>query len=152
MQSIRDYVDSLPIVSTHEHHIPFEDAAKLKTLEQVFAQSYVRLCGVKPDTRALSHNYANVYVDLCWLPVVCTSACERALHSLIEAAHDSSRIAWGGDCWLVTESYAGSLAMRSVLTKVLSEKIASGYLPEHRAQRLAERILSENARQLYRLG
>lgn len=104
------------------------------------------------EVAALSHNYANVYVDLCWLPVICTSACERALHSLIEAARDSSRITWGGDSWLVTESYAGSLAMRHVLTRVLSDKVADGYLPEHRARRLAERILSENAKELYKLG
>ena len=103
------------------------------------------------EIAALSHNYANVYVDLCWLPVVCTSACERALHSLIEAARDGSRVTWGGDCWLVTESYAGSLAMRHVLGKVLSEKLADGYLTERRAQRLAERILSDNAKELYPL-
>ncbi len=100
---------------------------------------------------ALSHNYANVYVDLCWLPIICTSAAERALHSLIEAGRDSSRVAWGGDCWIVTESYAASLAMRQVLKKALSEKTAAGYLTESRARRFAERILSENAKCLYGL-
>jgi len=104
------------------------------------------------EIAALSHNYANVYADLCWLPVICTSAAEHALHSLIEAARDSSRVTWGGDCWFVTESYAGSLAMRHILKKVLSEKVAEGYLTEGRARRLAERILSENAKELYKLG
>lgn len=104
------------------------------------------------ETAALSHNYANVYVDLCWLPIISTSAAERALHALIEAGRDSSRVTWGGDCWIVTESYGASLAMRHVLKKVLSEKVADGYLTEARACRLAERILSENAKELYKLG
>jgi len=101
---------------------------------------------------ALSHNYPNVYVDLCWLPIISTSAAERALHSLIEAGRDSSRVTWGGDCWIITESYGASLAMRHVLKKVLSDKVAEGYLTEARARRFAERALSENAKELYKLG
>ena len=101
------------------------------------------------EIAALSHNYPNVYADLCWLPAICTSAAERLLHSLIETARDSTRVTWGGDCWMVTESYAHSLAARYVVKKVLSEKVASGYLTEARARRWAERILSVNARELY---
>jgi len=104
------------------------------------------------EIAALCHNYPNVYADICWLPVICTSAAERALHSLIEAGRDTSRITWGGDCWVVTESYAGVLAMRHVLKKVLSEKIAQGYLSDHRARRLAERIMHINAEELYKLS
>lgn len=103
------------------------------------------------EIAALLHNYPNVYADLCWLPSICTSAAERTLHSLIEAGRDSSRITWGGDCWMVTESYAASLAARHVVTKVLSEKVAQGYLTDGRARRWAERILAENAKELYKL-
>lgn len=100
---------------------------------------------------ALAHNYHNVFVDLCWLPAISTSASERMLHSLLESARNSSCITWGGDCWMVTESYAYTLAIRQVLKKVLSEKIAEGYLTEERAKRLAERILFVNAKELYKL-
>lgn len=99
----------------------------------------------------LSHNYYNVYTDICWLPAICTSAAKRLLHSLIETAKDSSRITWGGDSWLVTESYAQTLAARHVIKNVLSEKVADGYLSESRARRFAERILSINAKELYGL-
>ena len=74
------------------------------------------------EVAALAHNYSNVYADICWLPAICTSAAERLLHSLIEAARDASTITWGGDCWLVTESYAHTLAARHVIKKVLSER------------------------------
>lgn len=101
------------------------------------------------EIAALSHNYGNVYADICWLPAIGTTAAERALHSLIETARDSSRITWGGDCWTIPESYAHSLALRHVVQKVLSEKVAAGYLTEERAKRWAERILHVNARELY---
>jgi len=104
------------------------------------------------EIAALSHNYANVYADICWLPAISPSAAARALHSLIEAARDSSRITWGGDCWFVTESYGHSIAARTVLKGVLSEKVDSGYLSEPRAMRLAERILRVNAEELYGLS
>jgi len=101
------------------------------------------------EIAALLHNYPNVYADLCWLPDICTTAAEHLLHSLIEAARDSSRVTWGGDCWLVTESYAHTLAIRHVLNKVLSEKVSAGYLTEERARRWAERVLYVNAKELY---
>lgn len=100
---------------------------------------------------ALSHNYLNVYPDLCWLPSIGTSAAVHAVHALIETAHDSRRACWGGDSWLVTESFAASLAMRWVLKKVLTEKVEYGYLTEARARDFAERILYKNAADLYRL-
>lgn len=100
---------------------------------------------------ALAHNYGNVVVDLCWLPAISTSAAERALHSLLEAVQDCSRITWGGDCWIATESYAHSLAARSVVAKVLTDKVSTGYLTESRAKRVAQRIFSENAKEIYGL-
>ena len=157
---IFDYICGLAA----KHDLPLQNHTGLGKLAGSNPMNLIPMIEKHPETRfvlfhcgypwieevsALSHNYPNVYIDLCWLPIICTSAAERALHSLIEAARDSSRVTWGGDCWLVTESYGGSLAMRHVLAKVLSEKVADGYLSEARARRLAERILSENAKELY---
>lgn len=98
---------------------------------------------------ALSHNYANVYPDLCWMPQIGTTAACRALHALIETGKDSSRVCWGGDSWLVTESYGAALAMRWVLKKVLAERIEAGWLTPQRAAAWAEGILWQNASNLY---
>jgi uncharacterized protein len=100
------------------------------------------------ETAALAHNYANVFVDLSWLPMVSTSAAERALTTLIEIGA-TNRVTWGGDTWFVIDSYAGLLAMRSILDTVLSAKLASGYLTEARAKRIAEQVLHANAEELY---
>ncbi|MCX6359296.1 MAG: amidohydrolase family protein [Armatimonadetes bacterium] len=101
---------------------------------------------------ALSHNYANVYPDLCWLPSIGATATVRALHSLIETGRDASRVCWGGDAWMVTETYAASLAMRHALKAALTEKMESGYLTPMRARMWAERILWRNAAELYGLA
>jgi len=101
------------------------------------------------ETAALAHNYPNVVIDLCWLPAISTSAAERLLRTFLETAMDCSRITWGGDCWFVTESYGHLLAAKYVIAKVLSGKVNSGYLSRHRAERIAQRILSENAIEIY---
>lgn len=45
VNALWDYIDSLPIVSTHEHHKPFPPCEK-GSLEFLFANSYVAWCGV----------------------------------------------------------------------------------------------------------
>jgi len=157
---IFDYICSLAA----RHDLPVQNHTGLGRLGGSNPMNLIPVIEKHPDTRfvlfhggypwteevaALSHNYGNVYVDLCWLPAIGTSAAERLLHSLIETARDSSRVTWGGDCWTIPESYAHSLAARQVVKKVLSEKVAAGYLTEDRARRWAERILNVNAQELY---
>ena len=43
-----DYINELPIVSTHEHHIAFANAARINSLEAALAEGYVRHCGEIP--------------------------------------------------------------------------------------------------------
>lgn len=149
-----------------KHDLPVQNHTGLGRLGGSNSMNLIPMIEKHPDTKfvlfhggypwteeiaALTHNYPNVYADLCWLPSISPSAACRLLHSLIEAARDSSRITWGGDSWLVTESYAQSLGAKFVVKKVLSEKVAEGYLTESRAKRLAERILSVNAQEIYKL-
>lgn len=150
-----------------KHGLPLQNHTGLGRLGGSNPMNLIPMIEKHPETRfvlfhggypwteeiaALLHNYGNVVADLCWLPAISTSAAERALHSLLEAAQDCSRITWGGDCWITTESYAHSLAARHVVARVLSEKTASGYLTRDRAKRIAQRILSENAKEIYGLS
>lgn len=100
------------------------------------------------ETAALAHNYANISVDLSWLPMVSTTAAERLLSLLIETGA-ADRITWGGDTWFVIDSYAGLLAMRHILVNVLGSRLTSGYLTEERAKQIAEQVLHDNAKRLY---
>ncbi|MEN8192121.1 MAG: amidohydrolase family protein [Bacteroidota bacterium] len=100
------------------------------------------------DIFGLTHNYSNVYPDMCWLPLISTSAAERFLHEIIEVGI-IDKVAWGGDSFTVEESYGALLAMRHVLAKVLSEKVEDGYLSMDEAKEIVKKVLYSNAKGLY---
>lgn len=103
------------------------------------------------DICGLLHNYPNVYADLCWLPLISTSAAQRMLHELIEVG-TSDKVCWGCDTWTFEESYGALLAGRHVLAKVLSEKVHDDYLVLDDAQIIIDNIFYHNAMKLYNLN
>lgn len=102
------------------------------------------------DINGLLHVYGNVYPDLCWLPIISTSAAERMVHELIEVG-TSDKVCWGCDTWTSEESYGALLAGRYVLAKVLSSKVNEGYISMEYARIIADNILYNNAARLYKL-
>lgn len=99
----------------------------------------------------LLHNYDNVYADLVWLPLISPTAAVSALHEWLETARTCEKISWGGDCWTAEETYGAVLAGRHVIARVLAEKVHEGYFSRQMAERICQRILADNARQLYSL-
>lgn len=102
------------------------------------------------DYLALMHYFSNVYADICWLPILSVKAAEYVLHALIEIC-TSDKITWGCDTRTSEESLGARLAMESVLTTVLSEKIADGYFSESDAEAIALNMLANNPKALYGL-
>jgi predicted TIM-barrel fold metal-dependent hydrolase len=96
----------------------------------------------------LIHVYKNVYADLCWLPLICTTACEDFLKQLIEVGN-MDKVMWGCDTWTSIESYGAVLAIRKVLSKVFSSYVDEGYLSLDLAKEHITHILSQNARKLF---
>lgn len=103
------------------------------------------------DVCGLLNKYPNVYPDLCWLPILSTSAAQRILDELIEVG-TADKVCWGCDTWTAEESYGALLAVRHVLAVVLAGKVETGYLSRDDAEAIAANILSKNARALYRLS
>ncbi len=101
------------------------------------------------ETAGLVHNYANVVLDINWLPLISTSASVQALHLYMEVLPSADRITWGGDCWTSEEAVGASLAFRHVLLKVLGQKVEEGYYSVPQAVRFAEKIMISNAQKLY---
>ena len=100
------------------------------------------------DILSMVDGYPNVYPDLTWDPLLSYTASNRVLHQLIELAQ-IDKICWGCDTWTVEESYGSLLAFRFSLCRVLSEKIADGYLSLSNAKDIIDKILFENATNLY---
>lgn len=103
------------------------------------------------DVLALTHNYRNVYPDLCWVPLISTSACERFLSEALEVG-DSMRFCWGCDTWTSEESFGAMLAVRQVIAGTLARKIDNGMMDTEYAAMLMKRILFDNAKELYSLN
>lgn len=104
------------------------------------------------EIAGLAHNYDNVIIDLCWLPLISTSAAVQALHQYIDVARSSSRITWGGDTWTSEEAYGATLAFRHVLARVIEEKVTAGAFGWREGLRLAEKIAFHNAESIYSIA
>lgn len=100
------------------------------------------------DLLGLFHNYPNVYADLCWLPLISTSAAKRFLREALEVG-GNNRILWGCDTWTSEESYGAVLAFRRVVAEVLSEMCQEGYLSCEEACYTAGQIWRGNALKLF---
>jgi predicted TIM-barrel fold metal-dependent hydrolase len=97
------------------------------------------------DICGLVHVYPNVVVDLCWLPLISSSAAVRFLHELLEVCN-GDKIVWGCDTWTSEESWGALQTMADVLATVLDEKISAGKLSKNNALRLADGIMRDNAK------
>jgi hypothetical protein len=60
-------------------------------------------------------------------------------------------MAFGGDSMTVEIAYAHAKMTRQVVARVLSEKIAEGYMSEQEAIVLAKRILRDNPAALFNI-
>lgn len=102
------------------------------------------------DILGLLHNYRNVYPDLCWLPLISTSAAIRFIREALEVG-DTGRFTWGCDTWTAQESYGALLAVRHCLAKALSEMCCEKLITVDQAETVIQAILCTNAEKIYNL-
>ena len=103
------------------------------------------------ELTAMVKNYANVYLDMCLMPVFSMSVTREWLHKWLETLPVNKINFFGGDCLFPEGAYGHSVMARRVVTEVLTEKVEEGYLSTDEALSIARRILRENAIELYRL-
>ncbi|MEM3546613.1 MAG: amidohydrolase family protein [Candidatus Bathyarchaeia archaeon] len=102
------------------------------------------------ETAAIAVSFRNVYIDFCWLPIISPSACRLLLREVIELGL-SSRVMWGGDCWVAEATYGALKVFKSLISEVLCEMVDRGYLKLDEALEIAFRVLSENARRIFNI-
>lgn len=100
----------------------------------------------------LAKNFANVYADMAWVHIISPEIGRQQLHELIETVPGNKIMAFGGDAITVEMAYAHSRMARQVVTRVLSEKAADGYMTEDEAISLAKKMLRDNPAELFQLG
>jgi hypothetical protein len=104
------------------------------------------------DLLGMAFVYRNLWLDLTWSFLLSPSHFKLALHEAIELLPDESRLMLGGDNWHVEETWGTMRTARRLIAEVLSEKLAGGYFSRNTAERLARRMLHENARQFFHLA
>ena len=95
--------------------------------------------------------YRNIWLDLTWSFLLSPSHFKLALHEAIEVLPNETRMMLGGDNWHVEETYGAMQTARRLIAEVLAEKLASSYFSRANAERLARRILHDNAREFFQL-
>lgn len=103
------------------------------------------------DLLGMAFVYRNIWLDLTWSWLLSPSHFKFVLHQAIELLPDESRMMVGGDNWHVEETYGAMKLVRRLLGEVLSEKISTGYFGIEDAQRLAAKILRENALHFFKM-
>lgn len=99
---------------------------------------------------ALGKMFANVYLDIVWLPQISREAAVRGLDEMFDGV-PYNKVFWGGDCHFIEES-AGSLEFgRDVVAQVLAERVKRGLMTEDIARDVALKIFRENALRVFKL-
>lgn len=104
------------------------------------------------DLLGMAFVYRNIWLDLTWSFLLSPSHFKLALHEAIEVLPNESRMMLGGDNWHVEETYGAMQTARRLIAEVLEEKRAGGYFSRITAERLARRILHDNARDFFKLA
>ena len=103
------------------------------------------------ELSTLAKNFRNVYLDMSWLYIISPSYSERYLHEWLETVPANKIMAFGADYHNVENAFGHSLMARMVVSKVLIEKVRTGYLTEQEAKQIAERLLYKNALEIFRI-
>jgi uncharacterized protein len=97
------------------------------------------------ELSTLAKNFRNVYIDMCWAPIISPSYCERYLHEWIETVPANKIMGFGGDFFVVEGTYGHLLFARQIVANVLIAKVRDGYFTEAEAIKVAQLILHDNA-------
>ena len=103
------------------------------------------------ELSVLAKMYPNVFIDMCWTPVISPDYSIRYLDQFLETVPANKIMAFGGDYNDVELAYAHSVFARRIVSKVLIKKVRSGYMSEKEAKNIAKNILRENALEIFKL-
>lgn len=96
-------------------------------------------------------NFPNAWLDLSWLYIISPSYAKNFLHEWLETIPASKIMAFGGDASIAESSYAQLIIAKQIVSKVLIEKVQSGYFTEQEAKSIAKMIFYDNAVNFYKL-
>jgi predicted TIM-barrel fold metal-dependent hydrolase len=98
---------------------------------------------------AMAKNLPNVTLDMCWTYIISPAFAARFLDEAIETVPSDKIMGFGGDYQIPEGSYAHAMLCREVVSKVLADKVLSGYWSEEEALKYARALLRDNALRIF---
>jgi hypothetical protein len=95
--------------------------------------------------------YRNIWIDLTWSWLLSPTRFRQAFREAVEVLPDESRMMLGGDTWHAEEAYGAICGARELIGRSLDELVREGGFGRRDAERLAEKILHDNAERFFKL-
>jgi predicted TIM-barrel fold metal-dependent hydrolase len=171
VKPLQDYMMHCIIQLARKHHIPMQIHTGLQAgdgnhiananpamLTNLFLEyrdvNFILMHGAYPyggELSALAKGFRNVFIEMSWVYIISPSYAARYLHEWLETVPANKILAFGGDYHNVENTYAHSMMAREIVSRVLTEKVSSGYLSETEALEIATMILHDNAIAVFKL-
>ena len=95
--------------------------------------------------------YRNIWLDLTWSWLLSPTRFRHAFREAVEVLPDESRMMLGGDTWHAEEAYGAISGARALIAGSLEQMVREGRFRRRDAERLAVKILRDNARAFFKL-
>ncbi|NLA57832.1 MAG: amidohydrolase family protein [Firmicutes bacterium] len=102
-------------------------------------------------TTALAKMFPNVFIDMCWSHIISPSAAVSALADFLDAVPYNKICGFGGDYLFVDGVYGHLYLARRNISQALAEKVEEGVFSIDTAIGIAEHLLYQNPRRVFRL-
>jgi predicted TIM-barrel fold metal-dependent hydrolase len=101
------------------------------------------------EAGAIAKAFPNVFLDLCFVPIISPLAARRILDEWIDSVPANKIFAFGGDVHGPERAYGHSRIARDVVFRVMYRRVTEEGLSQSQALRLARRLLYENAKSFF---
>jgi hypothetical protein len=95
--------------------------------------------------------YRNIWLDLTWSWLLSPTRFRQAFREAVEVLPDESRMMLGGDSWHPEEAYGAIRGARRLIGEALQDMVREGSFGRKDAERLAVKVLHDNAQAFFRL-
>jgi predicted TIM-barrel fold metal-dependent hydrolase len=100
------------------------------------------------ELSVMAMEFPNVWVDLCWVPLISETAAVQILEEWIDML-PGNKLLWGSDCISPVTTLGAAIFGRRVVVEAVARRAEAGAFGEKQARRLVEGILRENAQALF---
>jgi len=99
----------------------------------------------------MAFTYRNIWIDLTWSWLLSPSRFTGSFEQAVDVLRDESRMMIGGDAWHAEETWGAIRQARKLIGGALDQGVRAGQFAAADAERLARKILRDNAAAFFRL-